>query len=69
MNENAYRRLGEVLVDELLLRAGLAQTGSEPVSFSVGFVVDADPDTQTVTLKCDRTNTSPLELRFQLPRD
>ena len=64
MNENAYQRLGEVLVDELLLRAGLAQTSSDPVNFAVNFVVDTDRDAGTVVLRCERTNDTPLELRF-----
>ena len=66
MNENAYRRLGELLLDELLLRAGLAQTSPDPVSFSVDFVVDADRETESVVLRCERINSSPIELRFPL---
>ena len=66
MNENAYKRLGEVLLDEVLLRAGLAQTSSEPVQLSVDFVVDTDRDTESVVLRCDRINGPSIELRFPL---
>ena len=67
MNDEAYKRLGEVLVDELLLRAGLAQTDASSVSFAVEFDVETDKEARSVVLRCSRTNTTPLELRFPLP--
>ncbi len=69
MNDYAYKRLGELLLDEVLLRAGLAQTSSEPVRLSVDFVVDADRDTERVVLRCERINSPPIELRFPLHAD
>jgi hypothetical protein len=69
MNDNTYRRFGEVLLDELLLRAGLAQTGTEPVGVAVEFVVETDPDTRSVVLRCERINSPPVELRFPLQQN
>ena len=66
MNEDAYRQLDALFLDELLLRAGLAQTSDDPVRFSLDFVVDTDRDAGSVVLKCDRINDSPIELRFPL---
>ena len=68
MNENAYQRLGEVLVDELLLRAGLAQTNTEPVGFALDIGVSVESETETVVLECSRINAPPIELRFALAR-
>ena len=64
MNDEAYRRLGEVLVDEVLLKAGLAQTTSEAVRLTLDFVVETDSDSGSVVLTCERTNNPPVELRF-----
>ena len=66
MNDDAYRRLGELMVDEVLLRAGLAQTGSDPVSASIDFAVDTERESETVTVRCGRINSAPVELRFRL---
>ena len=66
MNENAYQRLGELLLDELLLRAGLAQTDDEPVHVSLDVVVGADTDRRQVVLKCARINSPPIELHLPL---
>ena len=60
------KNLRVLLVDDLLLRAGLAQTHDEPVSFSVDFAVETDTDTRSVVLRCDRINSPPIELRFPI---
>ena len=67
MNENSYRRLGESLLDEVLLRAGLAQTSAEPISVTVEFVVRTDHTTRSVVLRYDAVNGPPIELRLPLP--
>ena len=67
MNANAYQRLGELLLDELLLRAGLAQTDTEPVHVSLDAVVGVDTDRRHVVLKCKRINSPPIELHLPLP--
>ena len=69
MNKEAYTRLGEVLIDELLLRAGLAQKSSEPTTVSLNFTVEADAESEQVLLRCERINNTPLELRFPIRSD
>ena len=66
MNEEAYRRLGELILDELLLRAGLAQTGPHAVGVSLDFSVGADVDTDSVVIRCERISSPSIELRVGL---
>ena len=57
------------MIDELLLRAGLAQKSSEPTTVSLNFTVEADAESEQVLLRCERINNTPLELRFPVRSD
>ena len=64
MNEKACRQLGESILGEILLRAGLAQTGPDAVGVSLDFSVEAEEDTKTVVIRCERVSGPPIELRL-----
>ncbi len=65
----AYQDLGEVILDEVLVRAGLDQARSEPgdeISLALDFHVSMDTDTNQLVIRGDRIGQAPFELRLEL---
>lgn len=64
-----YQLLGEALLEEIVVRAGLDQAQAPPrdaVPVSLSFVVSADAETGQLVIRGERVGGAPLELRFDL---
>ncbi len=63
------QQLGEAVLEEILVRAGLDQPQPSPgdaVPVSLQFIVRADPETGALVISGERVNQPPLELRVRL---
>lgn len=64
-----YAVLGEALLQELLVRAGLTHArmprGGEPLEVSLDFRISADRN-HALVISSDRIGNTPLELRIDL---
>lgn len=70
-NTDAYRALGEAVVQALVLNAGLQQAKDPAVdSVSVELVFDLRADTagRSLLIRHERVAEAPLELRIAVPR-
>ena len=64
-----YQRLGEALLEEIVVRAGLDQArapSSDPVSVALHFVVSAEREAGHLVIRGDRIGQAPLEVRLDL---
>lgn len=66
---DTYQRLGEAVLEEIIVRAGLDQphaaaAGAVPVALQ--FVVSADAGDRAVRIRGERLGQAPLELRIDL---
>ena len=64
-----YQRLGEALLEEIVVRAGLDQAQApspDPVSVALHFVVSADREDGRLVIRGDRIGQAPLEVRLDL---
>ncbi len=67
--EETYARLGEALLEEIVVRAGLdqAQTpSSDAVSVALHFLVSADIDEGRLVIRGERIGQAPVEVRLDL---
>ena len=65
----AYQRLGEAVLEEIVVRAGLDQAQTAPrdaVPVALHFVVSADAEDRRLVIRGERIGQAPLELRFDL---
>jgi len=67
--DDTYQRLGEAVLEEIVVRAGLEQAQAEPresVSVALTFIVSAEAEENRLVIRGDRVGQTPLELRIQL---
>ena len=68
-NEVPFCELGEVVLEEILLRAGLEQPRSantNRVALSLDFEVCVDKNTESVVIQGNRFDGSPLNIRLNI---
>ncbi len=64
-----YQWLGEALLEEIVVRAGLDQAqapSQDSVPVTLHFVVTADAEDGCLVIRGDRIGQAPLELRLDL---
>jgi hypothetical protein len=68
MNEidASYHALGEQILEELVVRAGLGRTDSAEVSVSLNFTVSASASDKSLLIRSERIGNQPLEILLQL---
>jgi len=68
MNEidASYHALGEQILEELVVRAGLGRTDSTEVSVSLNFTVSASASDKSLLIRSERIGNQPLEILLQL---
>lgn len=68
-NQDAYLALGEAVLEQLVVRAGILQ-GQTPAAsslhLSLEFEVASDADNNSIVVCCERVGSTPLELQVQL---
>ena len=69
-NTDAYRALGEAVVQAIVLNAGLTQAkdpSMDSVSVELVFDLRADPAGRSLLIRHERVADPPLELRVAVP--
>jgi hypothetical protein len=69
-NQEAYQALGEAILEQLVVRAGILQ-GQTPavraLQVALNFEIASDANGESIVISCERVGSAPLELQLQLP--
>jgi len=70
MSDRDAAELGQAILEELVVQAGLTQArapeGETEVRLTLNFVVRADAELRALHVQCERVGQTPLEIRLDL---